>query len=207
MGGDGLFFVLVLILLALWAFASGQRRRRKREEQEAAEQVQAFLEAEREAKRRNAIARALMAGGDGALFSIKFYGDPSMRQLQIAGESRQIVLKTKSQATRRSRLDLMNKCLAEVQSLGWPGFDGETKDFVVRSAVATEESAAIDTTIESVEKHTRAADRAIKPATRKRYLGLAISTLESAMEETVSDRVRAALMQAREGYQRLYESA
>lgn len=129
---------------------------------------------------RQALALALVDGRDESLFRIKGL-DVGLRNVQIIGESIHIVLNTKKEDTRFSRVNDIRTCMGRLDEEGWLGFEPLVKSHIQHAVHRSEQLAIALSAEQRSNKHLRAAQRYKKPETIGKYLAYAIAELEQAL--------------------------
>jgi hypothetical protein len=103
-----------------------------------------------------------------------------LRNVQIIGESIQIVANTKSAKTRESRLGVIDKCVQTLNGCGWDGLPTVTQDMVLHAVARSHAMAEVHTVVDQGSKYLAAAERAVKLPTKQRNIGQALAVLRAA---------------------------
>lgn len=117
---------------------------------------------------------------DRALFRMQLM-DQGLRSVQIIGESLSLIASSKNPNTRRSRLELIQDLRVELEQQQWDGLAPEAQAAVRAAADFGRQLNQVKAMGDEVQKHLRAAERAVKPETRTRYMALAREAVTGCM--------------------------
>lgn len=178
-------FAALIGAAVLWAFNEWAKASVARRESEIAQQD----------RDRQQLAIALVDGGDDRLWRLQLH-DPVLRNLQIIGESISLVLNTKNDGTRQSRIGVIEKSITHLDEDAWLGLDDATRAYVLDAVDRARDGGEVKSAADVATKHIRASDRATRPETKRKYLALALDELVHVRNKRISDEWKGRIISA-----------
>jgi len=127
------------------------------------------------------LVREMFRGNPQALYGSDLR-DQSVRNVQIIADSIRIIDASSNGKTRNSRLETIASAMARLNEDLWGNFSAETiADIEAEVDLCGQKVIAYNASDEAM-KHLSAANRFVKPETKKRYLLKALAELEHALE-------------------------